>query len=58
MSEKQMVEYDSAPRVAYDLMVEIAGHESDTKQRERGYREYWLSLYEECYRASHGRDRK
>jgi len=54
MAEKQIIEYDSTPRVAYDLMQHIASQEFNTKQAEHGKREYWTSLYEECYRIAHG----
>jgi len=57
MSDKQIVEYDSAPRVAYDLMQYISSKEFETKQTDHGDREYWLNLYEGCYRVSRGYDR-
>jgi hypothetical protein len=54
MSEKQMVEYDSAPRVAYDLMIYIAGKEFDTTQQAHGTKDYWFKLYAQCFQAVHG----
>lgn len=44
------IKTDSASRVAYDLMIFIGNNESGDK----AHRDYWLSLYRQCYKATHG----
>jgi hypothetical protein len=48
------VKSDSNARVAYDLMSHISGWE-DAPRDERKKREYWLTLYWQCYQAASGR---
>ena len=54
MADKQIVEYDSAPRVAFDLMEKISRRESSAKEREQQVRDYWITLYVQCFSATHG----
>ena len=52
MTETQRIQHDSKERVAYDLMRAISGAEpaSDDKST----RDYWITLYNQCYRACSG----
>jgi hypothetical protein len=43
---------DSKSRVAYDLTLLIARHEK--MDAEKGSRDYWLSLYCQCHKATTG----
>jgi len=45
------IESDSKSRVAYDLATKIAASETGDAQQDR---QYWLTLYYECYRACSG----
>ena len=51
MSDTQdvKIQNDSAERVAFDLMSEIAFRENATKDRT-----YYLTLYRSCYKATNG----
>lgn len=45
---------DSSPaRVALELMKFLSG--IDSTKEERSKREYWLTLYRQCYKAANGR---
>lgn len=43
---------DSTARVAFELMEKLAYKTGDEKQRES--KEYWLTLYRQCYKAAEG----
>lgn len=43
------VKNDSAERVAYDMMLHIAGYEQGNPEKSK--REYWLKLYQQCLSA-------
>ena len=62
MAEKTILEMDSAEKVAYDLMQLIADKEADvenTKFQKPDVRTYYLTLFHQCVKASHGgRDMK
>ncbi|WP_149194774.1 hypothetical protein [Luteimonas suaedae] len=45
------IKTDSASRVAYDLMRFIG---EDIESGDKSNREYWLTLYRQCYKATHG----
>lgn len=45
------VQSDSRERVALELMARIANTENSS---ETSKREYWLKLYTQCYKATHG----
>lgn len=45
------IKTDSASRVAYDLMRFIG---EDIESGDKSKREYWLTLYRQCYKATHG----
>ena len=51
------IKTDSSSRVAYDLML-LIGSEIETGQDsqngDKSNREYWLSLYRQCYKATQG----
>ncbi|MDD2310440.1 MAG: hypothetical protein PHH91_12735 [Desulfuromonadaceae bacterium] len=46
------LENDSKARVAFDLMEKIALKTADDNQKKS--KEYWLSLYRQCYKAADG----
>jgi hypothetical protein len=48
------IESESGSRVAYDLMLHIAGHEAPTSEQKKS-RTYWLTLYHQCEKAVAGR---
>lgn len=48
-----MPEQSACPqRVAFDLMLQIAGDEK--RPAEERTREYWLTLYVQCHKATNG----
>lgn len=47
------VKTDSNARVAFDLMSYISGWEQPSDTDKQG-REYWLTLYWQCYQAASG----
>jgi hypothetical protein len=47
------IQSDAAAQVAFELMDHISRREGNIgKQNET--REYWLTLYSQCYKATHG----
>lgn len=42
---------DSKSRVAFDLMIFIANSERDQPRQDR---DYWLKLYNQCYKSASG----
>ncbi len=48
------VEPSSKELVALNLMRLIAGMESKATDRDKATREYWLTLYRQCYKATAG----
>lgn len=46
------LENDSKARVAFDLMEKIATRTADDNQKKS--KEYWLTLYRQCYKAANG----
>jgi hypothetical protein len=51
ISSPVSIKTDSASRVAYDLMRFIG---ENVESGDRSNREYWLTLYRQCYKATHG----
>ena len=47
------VQNDAKARVAFDLMDHISRQE-DGKDAEKKTRDYWLTLYAQCYKAANG----
>ena len=47
------VQNDAKARVAFDLMDHISRRE-DGKDAEKKTRDYWLTLYGQCYKAANG----
>ena len=47
------VQNDTKSRVAFDLMDHISRRE-DGKDAEKKTRDYWLTLYAQCYKAANG----
>ena len=47
------IQNDAKARVAFDLMDHIARRESG-KDAEQKTRDYWLTLYVQCYKAASG----
>lgn len=47
------VKSDATSRVALDLMEHISRRE-DGKDTEKRSRDYWLTLYTQCYKAANG----
>ncbi len=45
------VKSNSKERVAYDLMVTIGSNENSPEYKTR---DYWLTLYRQCYKAANG----
>lgn len=43
---------ESDAATAFDLMIKIAGFESNQDGRQND-RQYWLKLYRQCYKATH-----
>jgi hypothetical protein len=52
ISSPVKIESDSKARVAYDLMEKIAIKTADDNQKKS--KEYWLTLYRQCYKAANG----
>jgi len=48
------IDNDSADRVAFDLMKQIAMHEAKTTAKDG--RDYWLTLYWQCRKATYSTD--
>lgn len=48
------VSADSSSRVALELMQHIAYKEKEEREKEMAKRDYWLSLYQQCWRVTHG----
>jgi hypothetical protein len=44
---------DSRQRVAYDLMDKISRYE-EGRDNDKKRRDYWLTLYNQCYKAASG----
>ena len=53
ISGQVVVEPTSKEYVAYKLMDSISRSES-SKDHDMGKREYWLTLYVQCYKAANG----
>jgi len=47
------IQNDAKARVAFDLMEHIARRE-DNRDSEKKGRDYWLTLYGQCYKAASG----
>lgn len=47
------VQNDAKARVAFDLMVHISRSEKGVS-KEQATRDYWLTLYMQCWRAANG----
>ena len=47
------VQNDAKARVAFDLMDHVSRYE-DGKDAEKKTRDYWLTLYCQCYKATNG----
>jgi hypothetical protein len=45
------IQSDAKSRVAFDMMQLIANYEASN---ERNSREYWLTLYSQCYKSTNG----
>lgn len=45
------VQSDSRASIAFELMKHIASHEASA---ERENRDYWLTLYTQCFKAANG----
>ncbi len=54
MTDRQLVEHDSAPRAAFDLMMQISSEEATQRGEEHVDREYWIKLYAQCHSVVHG----
>ena len=44
---------NSKERVAFDLMEKISFFEHDNKEADQSKREYWLTLYRQCLKATY-----
>jgi hypothetical protein len=53
MAGSVQVQHSSPARVAFDLMSHIGSRERINKKQEES-RDYWLKLYVQCHRATHG----
>ena len=51
ISSPVSIKTDSSSRVAYDLMRFIG---EGIEPGDKSNREYWLTLYRQCYKATHG----
>lgn len=45
------IQSDSKSRVAFDMMMFIG---NDVEAGDKSKREYWLTLYSQCYKAANG----
>ena len=45
------IKSDATSRVAFDMMQWIAGYEASEERKDR---DYWLKLYNQCYKAAGG----
>lgn len=54
MTETQVVQHDAKERVAYDLMKDISEAEVASVMPQQETREYWITLYSQCWSACHG----
>ncbi len=45
------IQSDSKSRVAFDMMMFIG---NDVEAGDKSEREYWLTLYSQCYKAANG----
>lgn len=54
VSGRVEVSQDERSSVAFKLMQLIAEHEYNKRVEDQKSRDYWLKLYRQCYKATHG----